>query len=80
MGRFRSRDPEWIALNPHGDQVAFGCVDYRTVLLHLNNRCEPCKHITPTFEALSDQTTDLTFLLVDVDDKTFGFEVGCFSR
>jgi len=39
--------------------------------------CEPCKHITPTFEALSDQTTDLTFLLVDVDDKTFGFE---FSR
>ncbi|KNZ56388.1 thioredoxin [Puccinia sorghi] len=47
--------------------------DYRS--LHLG--CEPCKHITPTFEALSDQTTDLTFLLVDVDDKTFGFE---FSR
>ncbi|KAA1068992.1 hypothetical protein PGT21_007671 [Puccinia graminis f. sp. tritici] len=39
--------------------------------------CEPCKHITPTFEALSDQTTELTFLIVDVDDQAFGFE---FSR
>ena len=39
--------------------------------------CEPCKHITPTFEELSSQTGELTFLMVDVDDKAFGFE---FSR
>jgi thiol-disulfide isomerase/thioredoxin len=43
------------------------------------NSCEPCKHITPTFEALSDQTTELTFLIVDVDDQAFGFEVGPFD-
>ncbi|KAH9463341.1 hypothetical protein Pst134EA_015425 [Puccinia striiformis f. sp. tritici] len=39
--------------------------------------CEPCKHITPTFESLSDETIGLSFLLVDVDDKAFGLE---FSR
>ncbi|PLW41501.1 hypothetical protein PCANC_13078 [Puccinia coronata f. sp. avenae] len=40
--------------------------------------CASCKHIGPTFEGLSDQWSHkLTFVLVDVDDKAFGFE---FSR
>ncbi|KAH9463342.1 hypothetical protein Pst134EA_015425 [Puccinia striiformis f. sp. tritici] len=41
--------------------------------------CEPCKHITPTFESLSDETIGLSFLLVDVDDKAFGLELLHYS-
>jgi thiol-disulfide isomerase/thioredoxin len=71
-------NPERIAWNSPMTNVY---ADSRlTCFLYVKNRCASCKHIGPTFEGLSDQWSHkLTFVLVDVDDKAFGFEVGCLS-